>query len=100
MPERLHRFQGTPEARRGPDRPSQGRRRCRCPQSMPGAAARAGSLPDQEQAQTTPEPVHRFQGTPEARRGHRKPQSGPKLPPVSLPGDVAGRAQDQRQRPR
>jgi len=34
----------------GPDRPSQGRRRCRCPRSMPGAAARAGSLPDQEQA--------------------------------------------------
>ena len=30
----------------------------------------------------------------------RKPQAGPELPPVSLPGSVAGRAQDQRQRPR
>ena len=47
-----------------------------------------------------PEPLQSFQDTQEARSGHRKPQSGPELPPVSLPGDVAGRAQDQRQRPR
>ena len=39
----------------GPDRSSQGRRCCRCPRSAPGAAARAGSLPDQEQARPAPE---------------------------------------------
>ena len=47
-----------------------------------------------------PERLHRVQGTPEARSAHRRPQGGPELPPVSLPGSVAGRAQDQRQRPR
>ena len=47
-----------------------------------------------------PEPLHRFQGTQEACSGHRKPQTGPELPPVSLPGSVAGRAQDQQQRAR
>ena len=47
-----------------------------------------------------PEPLQHVQGTQEARSGPRKPQSGPELPPVSLPGDVAARAQDQRQRPR
>ena len=43
----------------GPDRSSQGRRRCRCPRSAPGAAAHAGSLPDQEQAPATPERLQR-----------------------------------------
>jgi len=47
-----------------------------------------------------PERLHRFQGTPEARSGHRRTQAGPELPPVSLPGSVAGRAQDHRQQPR
>ena len=47
-----------------------------------------------------PEPLHRFQGTQKARSGPRRPQGGPKLSPVSLPGDVAGRVQDQRQRAR
>ena len=47
-----------------------------------------------------PERLHRFQGTPEARSGHRRPQAEPELLPVSLPGSVAERAQDQRQRPR
>jgi len=48
-----------------PDRSSQGRRRCRCPRSGPGAAARAGSLPDQEQA-----PAHA--GTAAPLPGHPK----------------------------
>ena len=37
-----------------------------------------------------PERLHRFQSIQEARSGHRKPQGGPELPPVSLPGSVAG----------
>ena len=41
----------------------------------------------------------RLQRVQEAHNGHRRPQSGPKLLPVSLPGDMAGRVQDQ-QRPR
>ena len=47
-----------------------------------------------------PEPLQSFQDTQEARSGPRRPQAGPELPPVSLPGDVAGRAQDQQQRAR
>ena len=47
-----------------------------------------------------PEPLQSIQDTQEARSGPRSPQGGPELPPVSLPGSVAGRAQDQRQRPR
>ena len=47
-----------------------------------------------------PEPLQSLHDTPEARSGHRRPQGGPELPPVSLPGSVAGRAKDQRQRPR
>ena len=43
-----------------PDRPSQGRRYCRFLRSGPGAAARAGSLPDQEQAQAMPERLLKF----------------------------------------
>ena len=81
-------------------RKSTRRRRCRCPRSEPRAAAHAGSLPDQEQAQPMPERLQSIQGTQEARSGHRRPQSGPELPPVSLPGSVAGRAQDERQRAR
>ena len=47
-------------------RKSTSRRRCRCPRSEPRAAAHAGSLPDQEQAQPMPERLQNIQGTQEA----------------------------------
>jgi len=76
------------------------------PKALPVPSIRAGrSCPRWISPGSGAGPAHAgalqsFQGTPEARSGHRRPQAGPELPPVSLPGTVAGRVQEQRQRAR